>query len=345
MGSTFFRKLPTPLEIKTSYPVPEAVANQKKINDEEIRKIFTGESDKFAVIIGPCSADNQEAVEDYIGRLAKVQEKVKDKLFIIPRVYTNKPRTTGKGYKGMLHQPDPEKKPDLLQGLITIRQMFLKIMEDTKFPIADEMLYPENARYFSDCLSYVAVGARSVENQQHRLTASGLDIPVGMKNPTSGDLSIMLNSIEAAQSSHSFLYRGWEVQTEGNDLTHAILRGAVNQYGQCIPNYHYEDMVNLYSMYMKKGFENPAVVIDCNHSNSGKQYLEQIRIAKEVLHSTRYNPELRKLVKGLMIESYLLDGNQPVDGKEYGKSITDPCLGFEKTKELVLELAKMRKAA
>ena len=239
MSSTFFRKLPTPLEIKTMYPVPEAVEKQKQLNDEEIRKIFTGESDKFAVIIGPCSADNQEAVEDYVGRLARVQEEVKDKLFIIPRVYTNKPRTTGKGYKGMLHQPDPEKKPDLLQGLITIRQMFLKIMKDTGFPLADEMLYPENARYFSDCLSYVAVGARSVEDQQHRLTASGMDIPVGMKNPTSGDLSIMLNSIEAAQSSHSFLYRGWDVQTTGNDLAHAILRGAVNQYGQCIPNYHY----------------------------------------------------------------------------------------------------------
>ena len=329
MGSTFFRKLPTPLEIKTSYPVPEAVANQKKINDEEIRKIFTGESDKFAVIIGPCSADNQEAVEDYIGRLAKVQEKVKDKLFIIPRVYTNKPRTTGKGYK-----------PDLLQGLITIRQMFLKIMEDTKFPIADEMLYPENARYFSDCLSYVAVGARSVENQQHRLTASGLDIPVGMKNPTSGDLSIMLNSIEAAQSSHSFLYRGWEVQTEGNDLAHAILRGAVNQYGQCIPNYHYEDMVNLYSMYMKKGFENPAVVIDCNHSNSNKQYMEQIRIAKEIMHNRKHSEDLKHFVKGLMIESYIVGGNQKIDEHCYGKSITDPCLGWEDTEKLLYIIAE-----
>ena len=274
MSSTFFRKLPTPLEIKTMYPVPEAVEKQKQINDEEIRKIFTGESDKFAVIIGPCSADNQEAVEDYVGRLARVQEEVKDKLFIIPRVYTNKPRTTGKGYKGMLHQPDPEKKPDLLQGLITIRQMFLKIMEDTGFPLADEMLYPENARYFSDCLSYVAVGARSVEDQQHRLTASGMDIPVGMKNPTSGDLSIMLNSIEAAQSSHSFL-----------------------QYGQCIPNYHYEDMVNLYEMYKDKGFANPALVIDCNHSNSNKKYMEQIRIAKEIMHNRKHSNDLKDFVK------------------------------------------------
>ena len=246
MSYEFFRKLPTPLEIKTMYPVSDEVAKQKKLNDEEIRKVFTGELDKFLLIIGPCSADNQEAVEDYISRLAKIQEEVKDKLLIIPRVYTNKPRTTGKGYKGMLHQPDPEKKPDLLQGLITIRQLFLKLMEDTKLPLADEMLYPENYRYFSDCLSYVAIGARSVEDQQHRLTASGIDIPVGMKNPTSGDISIMLNSIEAAQCGHSFIYRGWDVQTSGNDLTHAILRGAVNQYGQCIPNYHYEDLINLH---------------------------------------------------------------------------------------------------
>ena len=252
MSYEFFRKLPTPLEIKTMYPVSDEVAKQKELNDTEIRKVFTGELDKFLLIIGPCSADNQEAVEDYISRLAKIQEEVKDKLLIIPRVYTNKPRTTGKGYKGMLHQPDPEKKPDLLQGLITIRQLFLKLMEDTKLPLADEMLYPENYRYFSDCLSYVAIGARSVEDQQHRLTASGIDIPVGMKNPTSGDISIMLNSIEAAQCGHSFIYRGWDVQTSGNDLTHAILRGAVNQYGQCIPNYHYEDLINLHDSYMTR---------------------------------------------------------------------------------------------
>ncbi len=340
MGSTFFRKLPTPLEIKTMYPVPESVELQKQKNDKEIRDIFTGASDKFAVIIGPCSADNQDAVEDYTNRLAKVQEQVKDKLFIIPRVYTNKPRTTGKGYKGMLHQPDPEKKPDLLQGLITIRQMFLKIMEDTKFPIADEMLYPENARYFSDVLSYVAIGARSVENQQHRLTSSGLDIPVGMKNPTSGDISIMLNSIEAAQSPHSFLYRGWDVQTEGNDLAHAILRGAVNQYGSYIPNYHYEDMVNLYDAYMKKGFANPALVVDCNHSNSNKQYIEQIRIAKEIMHNRKHSNDLKGFVKGLMIESYIEGGNQPVDGHCYGKSITDPCLGWEDTERLLFTIAE-----
>lgn len=340
MGSTFFRKLPTPMEIKTMYPVPEAVAEQKKKNDAEIRDIFTGASDKFAVIIGPCSADNQDAVEDYVQRLARVQEEVKDKLYIIPRVYTNKPRTTGKGYKGMLHQPDPEKKPDLLQGLITIRQMFLKIMEDTKLPIADEMLYPENARYFSDCISYVAIGARSVENQQHRLTSSGLDIPVGMKNPTSGDISIMLNSIEAAQASHSFLYRGWDVQTEGNDLAHAILRGAVNQYGSYIPNYHYEDMVNLHEKYVAKGFANPALVVDCNHSNSNKKYMEQIRIAKEIMHNRKHSKDLKGFVKGLMIESYIEGGNQPVDGHCYGKSITDPCLGWEDTEKLLYLIAE-----
>ena len=339
MGSTFFRKLPTPMEIKTMYPVPEAVAEQKKKNDAEIRDIFTGASDKFAVIIGPCSADNQDAVEDYVQRLARVQEEVKDKLYIIPRVYTNKPRTTGKGYKGMLHQPDPEKKPDLLQGLITIRQMFLKIMEDTKLPIADEMLYPENARYFSDCISYVAIGARSVENQQHRLTSSGLDIPVGMKNPTSGDISIMLNSIEAAQASHSFLYRGWDVQTEGNDLAHAILRGAVNQYGSCIPNYHYEDLTRVAYMYEKFQLKNPAVIVDANHSNSGKQWDQQPRIVQEVLHSRSFLPEIKSLVKGIMIESYIEDGNQSIGNGVYGQSITDPCLGWDKSAALLYRMA------
>ena len=341
MSSTFFRKLPTPLEIKTMYPVPEAVEKQKQINDEEIRKIFTGESDKFAVIIGPCSADNQEAVEDYVGRLARVQEEVKDKLFIIPRVYTNKPRTTGKGYKGMLHQPDPEKKPDLLQGLITIRQMFLKIMEDTGFPLADEMLYPENARYFSDCLSYVAVGARSVENQQHRLVCSGIDVPAGMKNPTSGDFSVMLNSVVAAQSKQTFIYRNWEVNTPGNPLTHTILRGAVNKHGQTIPNYHYEDLIRLYNMYAARDLENPAVIVDANHSNSGKQYLEQIRIVKEVLHSCHHSADVKKLVKGVMIESYIEPGNQKVGDGVYGKSITDACLGWAESEKLLYDIADL----
>lgn len=340
MGSTFFRKLPTPLEIKTMYPVPESVELQKKKNDKEIRDIFTGASDKFAVIIGPCSADNQDAVEDYTNRLAKVQEQVKDKLFIIPRVYTNKPRTTGKGYKGMLHQPDPEKKPDLLQGLITIRQMFLKIMEDTKFPIADEMLYPENARYFSDVLSYVAIGARSVENQQHRLTVSGIDIPAGMKNPTSGDLSVMLNSVVAAQHGHDFIFRGWEVKTDGNPLTHTILRGAVDKYGKTIPNYHYEDLYRLYEMYQERNLLNPACVVDANHSNSGKRHMEQIRIVKEVMHSRTHSKEIENLVKGVMIESYIEAGSQKIGEHIYGKSITDPCLDWDSSEQLIYTIAE-----
>ena len=345
MGFTFLKKLPTPAEIRNQYPIDAAIQELKAKRDQEIRDVFTGKSDKFLAIIGPCSADNEDAVCDYLLRLRKVQDKIADKVLIIPRVYTNKPRTTGEGYKGMVHQPDPEKAPDMLAGLIAIRKMHIHAIQESGFTCADEMLYPENYRYLSDILSYVAVGARSVENQQHRLTASGIDSPVGMKNPTSGDISVMINAINAAQHGHTFIYRGWEVESKGNPLCHAILRGYVDDRGVSHPNYHYEDLVALNEAYKKSGLQNPAVIVDCNHSNSGKQYLEQIRIAKEVLHSTRYNPELRKLVKGLMIESYLLDGNQPVDGKEYGKSITDPCLGFEKTKELVLELAKMRKGA
>ena len=342
MSYEFFRKLPTPLEIKTMYPVSDEVAKQKELNDAEIRKVFTGELDKFLLIIGPCSADNQEAVEDYISRLAKIQEEVKDKLYIIPRVYTNKPRTTGKGYKGMLHQPDPEKKPDLLQGLITIRQMFLKIMEDTGFPLADEMLYPENYRYLSDILSYVAVGARSVEDQQHRLTVSGMDVPAGMKNPTSGDYSVMLNSVVAAQGSHRFIYRSWEVETTGNPLAHTILRGAVNKHGEAIPNYHYEDLRLLWEKYQEKNLQNPAVIVDTNHSNSNKRYEQQVRIAKEVLHSRMVDPELHKLVKGFMIESYIEPGNQKIGGNHiYGKSITDPCLGWEESEKLLYTIAEM----
>ena len=339
MSFTFLNELPSPAQIQERYPLSEKLQELKKQRDAEISNVIKGLDNRFLVIIGPCSADNEDAVCDYLLRLRKVQEKIEDKVLIIPRVYTNKPRTTGKGYKGMLHQPDPEKKPDLLQGLITIRQLFLKLMEDTKLPLADEMLYPENYRYFSDCLSYVAIGARSVEDQQHRLTASGIDIPVGMKNPTSGDISIMLNSIEAAQCGHSFIYRGWDVQTSGNDLTHAILRGAVNQYGQCIPNYHYEDLINLHDSYMDKGFVNPAVIIDTNHSNSNKNYLEQIRIAKEVMHNRKHSDDMKKFVKGLMIESYIENGNQPLSEHTYGKSITDPCLGWDLSKELIYEIA------
>ena len=338
----FKRKLPIPMEIKEKYPVSIKCAEQKVKNDVEIAKAFTGESDKLVLVIGPCSADREDAVLDYISRLRKVQEKVQDKIIIIPRIYTNKPRTTGDGYKGMLHQPDPNKAPDMLEGLISIRKLHMKALEETGFSCADEMLYPDNYRYLNDILSYVAIGARSVENQEHRLTASGLDIPVGMKNPTGGDISVMMNSITAGQHSHTFIYRGWEVETKGNPLTHAILRGYVNKHGQSLPNYHYEDLINLCETYAKTNLVNPGVIVDTNHANSGKKWAEQARIAKEVLHSTRHNEDIKKLVKGFMIESYIEDGNQKPDGCVYGKSITDPCLGWEKTERLILDLADLR---
>ncbi|MBQ1398432.1 MAG: 3-deoxy-7-phosphoheptulonate synthase [Clostridia bacterium] len=337
----FLRKLPIPQEIKEQFPISEKCASIKAERDKMIADVFTGKSDKFLLIIGPCSADNETSVMDYIGRLVGLQEQVKDKILIIPRIYTNKPRTTGEGYKGMATQPDPTKKPDLLEGLISIRRLHLRAIEETGFVCADEMLYPENYRYLSDLLSYIAVGARSVENQQHRLTSSGVTVPVGMKNPTSGDLSVMLNSIRAAQLSHTFLYRGWEVETEGNPLTHAILRGSVNKHGRNMQNYHYEDLILLHEMYAQRNLENPAVIVDVNHSNSNKQYLEQIRICKEVMHSRRHNGDISRMVKGLMIESYIEDGCQKVDGGVYGKSITDPCLGWEKSERLVLDLADM----
>ena len=343
MNMNFLRKLPTPLEIKTLYPVSDELAEVKTKNDEEIRKIFTGESDKLLLIIGPCSADREDAVIDYVKRLRKVQEDVKEQILIIPRIYTNKPRTTGAGYKGMLHQPDPLENPDMLKGVIAIRKLHMRVLEETHFSTADEMLYPENARYLSDLLSYVAVGARSVEDQQHRLTASGLDVPVGMKNPTSGDLSVMMNSINAAQQSHTFIYRGWEVISEGNELSHAILRGYVNKRGVSQPNYHYEDLVLLSNLYETSGLKNPAVIVDCNHANSNKQWKEQVRIAKEILHSTRHNDKIKGLVKGLMIESYIEDGCQKPNEGIYGKSITDACLGWEKTEKLIYELAELRK--
>ena len=342
MNMNFKRKLPTPKEIKEMYPISSAIAEQKATNDKEIQDIFTGKSDKLALVIGPCSADREDAVLDYISRLRKVQEQVKDKIVIIPRIYTNKPRTTGDGYKGMLHQPNPNENPDMLKGIIAIRKLHMKAMEETGFSCADEMLYPENHRYLSDLLSYVAVGARSVENQQHRLTASGLDIPVGMKNPTGGDLSVMMNSITAGQHKHTFIYRGWEVESEGNPMTHAILRGYVNKHGQSLPNYHYEDLMTLLELYKKSNLENPGVVVDTNHANSGKKWAEQVRISKEILHSTRVNPEICKLVKGLMIESYIEDGCQKPEDGVYGKSITDPCLGWEKTERLILEIADLR---
>ncbi len=339
MSFEFLKKLPTPTEIKAAYPLAEEFAKIKAERDEEIAKIFKGESNKFIVIIGPCSADNEEAVLDYTTRLAKIQDKIKDKILIIPRVYTNKPRTTGIGYKGMLHQPNPEEKSDLYGGLVAIRKMHIDIIKETGLTPADEMLYPENYWYLEDVLSYVAVGARSVENQEHRLVSSGIDVPVGMKNPTSGDFSVMLNSVVAAQSKQTFIYRTNEVTTNGNALTHCILRGAVNKHGQNNPNYHYEDIVRLYNMYKARELQNPAVIIDANHSNSGKQYKEQVRICKEVLHNCKYNPNIRELVKGVMIESYIEEGAQKVGEGIYGKSITDACLGWNQSEELLYEIA------
>ena len=340
MNMNFIRKLPIPKDVKEQFPLSADLAKIKKDRDIEIKKIFTGESDKFLLVIGPCSADREDAVMEYISRLRGLQEKVEDKIFIIPRIYTGKPRTTGAGYKGLLHQPDPNEKPDLFKGIVAIRELHMRALRETGFTCADEMLYPENHRYLSDIIAYVAVGARSVENQQHRLTASGLEVPVGMKYPTSGDLTVMMNSITAAQSAHTFIYRGWEAQSEGNPLAHAILRGYVNKHGQCQPNYHYEDLILTSEMYQKHGLKNPAVIVDTNHANSNKQYLEQIRIAKEVLYSKRHNADIGKMVKGLMIESYLEDGTQKIGDCIYGKSITDPCLGWEKTERLVLDIAE-----
>ena len=343
MGFDFIKKLPTPEEIRNQYPIDAEIQAIKDARDQELRDVFTGRSDKFLAIIGPCSADNEDAVLDYLTRLRKVQEKIADKVLIVPRVYTNKPRTTGEGYKGMVHQPDPEKQPNLLAGLIAIRKMHIHAIQTSGMTCADEMLYPENYRYLSDLLSYVAVGARSVEDQQHRLTVSGMEVPAGMKNPTSGDLAVMLNSVVAAQGGHRFIYRSWEVETTGNELAHTILRGAVSKHGEAIPNYHYEDLIRLHEMYEKMELVNPAAVIDTNHSNSGKQFKEQIRIAKEVMHNRILSPEIKKLVKGLMIESYIEEGNQHIGDHIYGKSITDPCLGWEDSKKLIYDIAEMNK--
>lgn len=336
----FNRKLPIPKDVKSEYPLSQEMELTKELRDKEIKAIFSGESKKFLLIIGPCSADHKEPVLDYISRLKKIEEKVKDKILIIPRIYTNKPRTTGQGYKGMLHQPDPEQKPDMLKGIVSIRDLHMTALKDYGFTCADEMLYPENHRYLSDLLAYVAIGARSVENQQHRLVSSGVDEPVGMKNPTSGDLSIMMNAIKAAQSGHTFLYRGWEVQSKGNPYAHAILRGYVDYTGKNISNYHYEDLVKLNGLYLESGLSNPSVIIDTNHSNSGKKYLEQVRIANDVVYSRNHNNDIKNMVKGLMIESYIEDGAQGPNEHTYGKSITDPCLGWEKTESLILELAE-----
>lgn len=341
MNLEFKRELPPARVLKEMYPISDKAASKKKENDEAIRAVLTGESDRFLLIIGPCSADKEESVLEYITRLRDVQDRIKDKIVIVPRIYTNKPRTTGEGYKGMLHQPDPDAAPDMLKGIIAIRRVHLRAIEETGFSCADEMLYPGNHPYLSDVLSYVAVGARSVENQTHRLTASGLDIPVGMKNPTSGMLSVMMNAITAAHHSHTFVYSGWEVKSSGNPLAHAILRGYTHKHGNSAPNYHYEDLMFLHELYAQSGLENPAVIVDTNHANSGKKFAEQPRIAKEILHSMRLSKDIRSLVKGLMIESYLVDGNQPPGGTVYGQSITDPCLGWEKTESMLYELADL----
>ena len=338
----FTRKILLPHEVKELYPLDDNLREIKKKNDENIRNILTGKDDRLLLIIGPCSADREDAVIDYCKRLRKLQDKVSDEIVMVPRVYTNKPRTTGEGYKGMLHQPNPLNDVDMLQGIFAVRKLHLDVLKETGFSTADEMLYPENNPYLDDLIAYNAVGARSVENQEHRLVSSGLDVPVGMKNPTSGDYKVMLNSINAAQHPHKFIYCGYEVETEGNPLAHAILRGYVNKHGDSNPNYHYEDIMRLISMYDPNKYLNPAIIIDCNHSNSNKQFIEQIRIAKEVLHSTRHNETIDKMVKGLMIESYIEDGCQKVDGGVYGKSITDPCLGWEKTEQLVMDLYELR---
>ena len=340
MQMNFHRKLPIPQEVKKEFPLTERMIKVKNERDESIRAVFDGRSDKFILIIGPCSADHREPVLEYISRLRKIQEQVSDKIIIIPRIYTNKPRTTGQGYKGMLHQPDPDAKPDMYKGIVAIRELHLAALRDYDFSCADEMLYPENYRYLSDLLSYVAIGARSVENQQHRLTASGIGAPVGMKNPTGGDLNVMMNSIVAAQSSHTFIYRGWEVTSEGNPYAHAILRGYVDYTGRSVSNYHYEDLLRVEELYEQSNLTNPSVIVDTNHNNSGKKYLEQIRITKDIVNSRNENADIKRLVKGLMIESYLEDGAQSLDEHTFGKSITDPCLGWEKTERLILDIAE-----
>lgn len=340
MSLEFHRKLPIPKDVKEQYPLSEEVILKKEQRDREISEIFTGKDDRFLLIVGPCSADYEDSVMEYVYRLARIQEEVKDKILVIPRIYTNKPRTNGSGYKGMIHQPNPEGKPDMLAGILSIRSLHTRVINDTGLTSADEMLYPENSRYLSDLLSYVAVGARSVEDQQHRLVSSGITVPVGMKNPSSGDLSIMLNSIYAAQHSHTFIYRGWEVTSSGNPLAHAVLRGSIDNDGRCRPNYHYEDLQKLFVQYCEKGLQNVSCIVDTNHYNSGKNFKEQIRIAREVLWSREYSSDIKTMVKGLMIESYLEEGRQDIGGKCFGKSITDPCLGWDDTRDLIYYIAE-----
>lgn len=333
------RKLPDPAEIRNKIPLTARGLITKQQRDQELSDILTGADNRMLLIIGPCSADREDAVMDYIHRLIPVQEQVKDKIMIVPRIYTNKPRTTGDGYKGIASQPDPTERPDFVKGLLSLRDLHVRAVNETGFVCADEMLYPDNLYYLDDVLSYIAVGARSVENQQHRLVSSGISVPVGMKNPTSGDLNVMLNSITAAQHAHIFSFCGYEVETPGNPLAHAILRGSVDPSGRTTPNYHYEDLIELYESYQGKGLANMAVIVDANHSNSGKKYLEQVRVVNEVLHARRHSAEIRSLVKGFMVESYIEDGNQKIGEGIYGKSITDPCLGWEKTEAFIYQMA------
>ena len=341
MSFTYLRQIPSPGEIKAQYPLSERLAAIKKDRDQQISDILTGKDDRFLVIIGPCSADSEDPVCEYVNRLAKVQEKVKDRLLLVPRIYTNKPRTTGEGYKGIASQPDPEKAPDMIAGLISVRKMHLRAIAESELTPADEMLYPENWEYVADLLSYVAIGARSVEDQQHRLTVSGFDVASGMKNPTSGDFSVMLNSVYAAQHPHHFTFRGYEVETTGNPLTHVVLRGAVSKHGNTVQNYHYEDIMRLSDMYSERDLVNPAAIIDANHSNSGKKYEEQVRIVKEVMHNRQISDTIKTLVKGVMIESYLKPGCQKIGDHVYGKSITDPCLGWDASEKLIYEMADL----
>ncbi|WP_373731888.1 3-deoxy-7-phosphoheptulonate synthase [Bacteroides heparinolyticus] len=341
MGINYLQELPTPMEIKRLFPLSKELAQAKEAFDKEVADIFTGKSDKFLVLIGPCSADSEDSVLEYVHRLAKVQENIKDKMLLIPRIYTGKPRTNGDGYKGLLHQPDPERGPNMHEGIIAIRKMHLRVIQETGFFTADEMLYVDNLTYLDDLLSYIAVGARSVENQEHRLTSSVCDVPVGMKNPTSGDFSVMLNAVYTAQQQHQFIHRGMEVISDGNPLSHAILRGAVDQYGTNIPNYHYEDMHRVIEMYKERALANPAIIVDANHANSNKQYKQQTRIVKEVLHSRNHSEDIHKFLKGVMIESYLVEGTRKIDEYCYGKSITDPCLGWEDSEKLLYDIYRL----
>ena len=335
------KKLPTPEEIREKFPLPDKLALLKSERDKQISDVLTGKSDKFLVVIGPCSADNEDAVIDYVSRLAKVNDIVGEKLLIIPRIYTSKPRTKGVGYKGLISQPDPSGKVDHCLGVAAMRRLQLRAIRESGLTAADEMLYPENLEYVSDIISYVAVGARSVASQEHRMTASGCSIPTGMKNPTSGSLNVMLNAVYTAQQEQSFIYRGYEVKTSGNKLAHCVLRGGCTDQGQSIPNYQYDKLRLLISLYEQRDIINPAAIVDANHNNSNKQFKQQISIVKDVLNSRNTDSDIKNLVKGVMIESYIEEGSQKIGEGIYGKSITDPCLGWDDTERLLLEMAEL----